>query len=503
MKKNKIILFATLLLSLTLVFAGSAFYVSATQDNDIICNGVYIDEVNVSGMTRAEAEAAVGSFVEGLRKKSVTISVQDNMVITTLGDLGYAQEVNSNIDEAFELGKSGNLIKRYKDLKDIEEGQMVFPLAFTVDESKIRDLVTVDCGAYNIAPVNATVSRSDNKFKYTDHKLGRKVEVEQTTAMIKDAILNDWNRKDLKIDAAMVDDIPVYTRDIVEKCDTILGTFTTDFSSSAEGRAANLANGAKLINNTVLYPGDVFSGYQYLTPFTVENGYHVAGAYLDGKVVDSIGGGACQVTTTLYNAVLFAELEIVERSAHSMIVSYVDLSRDAAIAGTYKDFKFKNNMDVPICIEAYTVGRKITFNIWGNETRDTANRKLEFVSVELSKTEPAKDIITKDKKQPTTYNKVTQSAHIGYKAELYKVIYEGGVEVSRVRLNKSSYAASARRVTVGTKVVIDPPKDPVVTIPPVEEPPVIEDEPLEDIQPNAIDSEFWDESWDNEGYEDE
>jgi len=75
--------------------------------------------------------------------------------------------------------------------------------------------------------------------------------------------------------------------------------------------------------------------------------------------------------------------------------------------------------------------------------------------------------------------------------------------VSRVRLNKSSYAASARRVTVGTKVVIDPPKDPVVTIPPVEEPPVIEDEPLEDIQPNAIDSEFWDESWDNEGYEDE
>ena len=106
-----------------------------------------------------------------------------------------------------------------------------------------------------------------------------------------------------------------------------------------------------------------------------KNGYYVAGAYSKGKVIDSIGGGACQVTTTLYNAVLEAELEIVERQAHSMTISYVDLSRDAAIAGTYKDLKFKNNTDVPILIEAYTKGRKITFNIWGYETRDTTIEK--------------------------------------------------------------------------------------------------------------------------------
>ena len=93
----------------------------------------------------------------------------------------------------------------------------------------------------------------------------------------------------------------------------------------------------------VLYPGDTFSAYEVVSPFTEENGYYMAGSYLNGKVVDSLGGGICQVSTTLYNAVLLAELEIVERAPHSMIVNYVEPSSDAAIAGTYKDFKFKND----------------------------------------------------------------------------------------------------------------------------------------------------------------
>lgn len=102
--------------------------------------------------------------------------------------------------------------------------------------------------------------------------------------------------------------------------------------------------------------------YETVAPFTAENGYAMAGSYLNGEVVDSMGGGICQVSTTLYNAVLRAELEVVERSPHSMTVHYVELSEDAAIAGTYKDFKFKNSTDYPIYIEGYTTSvKKITF----------------------------------------------------------------------------------------------------------------------------------------------
>jgi vancomycin resistance protein YoaR len=458
MSRKRIILSAIFLLSVSFLFAGKTAYVSAEEDDNTICKGVFIDEVDVSGMTRTQAETAATDFINGLRSKGVAITVNDNVVYSTMGDLGYTADITDTLDQAMDLGKTGNLIKRYKDLKDIENGSIVYPLTFTFDQNKIKDLVSVDVSAYNIAPVNATVSRKSGKFTYTDHVVGKKVNVEETIKLIEDAV-NSWNRQDIVIDAVVEDDMPVYTKDIVEQCDTVLGSYTTEYASSAEGRAANLANGARLINNAVIYPGEVFSAYDYLTPFTEENGYFVAGAYLKGKVIDSVGGGACQVTTTLYNAVLGAELEVVERQSHSMTISYVELSRDAAIAGTSKNFKFKNNTDVPIVIEAFTQGRKITFKIWGHETRDTKNRKIKYVTKIISETPPPKDVITEDPTQPTTYKNVTQSAHTGYKAELYKVVYENGVEVSKTLVNKSNYSAAPRYITVGTKVVKEEKKD--------------------------------------------
>ncbi len=141
-----------------------------------------------------------------------------------------------------------------------------------------------------------------------------------------------------------------------------------------------------------------------------------------------------------------------------MTISYVDLSRDSAIAGTWKDLKFKNDTDSPIVIEAHTSGRTITFNIWGDETRDTKNRTIKFETVVLDEKAPGADVVTKDKTKPLTYELTTQSAHTGYVAELYKIVYENGVEVSRTRVNKSSYNASPRYVTVGTmKPVVEKP----------------------------------------------
>lgn len=449
MSRRRNILSAIFLLSISLLL-GNAVYASAEEKDNTICKGVFIDEVDVSSMTKTEAEAAVEDFVNGLRSKGIAIMVNDNVIYTTLGDMGYTYDATDSIDQALSLGKSGNLIKRYKDLKDIEQGSVTYPLTFSFDESKIRDLVTVDLSAYNVAPVNATVTRDNGQFVYTDHVVGSKVNIDKTTQVIADAITN-WNRQDILVDAVLEEDMPKYTRENVEQCNAVIGTYTTEYRDSAAGRAANLANGARLINNAVLYPGDTFSAYEYLTPFTAENGYSVAGAYLQGKVIDSVGGGACQVTTTLYNAVLFSELDVVERQSHSMTISYVDLSRDAAIAGTYKDFKFANNTDAPILIEASTVDRKITFKIWGHETRDTSKRKVEFVSVKKSETAPPADVVTKDPTQPTTYRQVTQSAHTGYRAELYKVVYEDGIEVSRTLINKSSYSASPRYITIGTK----------------------------------------------------
>ncbi|NLJ96258.1 MAG: hypothetical protein GX321_03825 [Clostridiales bacterium] len=449
MNRRVIAYFVVIAAAISMVLFGDDVYASATEDNTIT-KGVFIDQVDVSGMTEEEAELAVKDFVNELKEKKISISVDQNAVTSSIGELGFSYTLGDTIDKAINLGTSGNLVKRYKELKDIEYGGKHYPLDFSIDENLVRELVSSEVTKYNVEPVNASVSRKSGKMIYTDHVLGKSVDVEATVGIIADKILNSWDRNDLIVDAHMEDVTPIYTRDIVEQCNTILGSFTTEYADSAEGRAANLANGARLINNTVIYPGEVFSGYEHLAPFNKQNGYYVAGAYSKGKVIDSVGGGACQVTTTLYNAALEAELEIVERQPHSMTISYVGLSRDAAIAGTYKDLKFKNNTDVPILIQAYTKGRSITFNIWGNETRDTVNRKIKFETRVLSETPPPADVIEEDPTKPITYRKVTQSAHTGYKAELYKVVYENGVEVSRTLINKSSYAPAPRYIIIGT-----------------------------------------------------
>lgn len=513
---------AVMVLSVSMALFGNVIYASAAEGNTI-AKGVFIDEVDVSGMTESEAKKAINDFVNELKHKEITIQVVEDSVTSTLGDLGYSYIPDNAIDQALALGTSGNLVKRYKDLKDIAYGGIHFPLEFSLNEQSVRELVSTDVTKFNIEPINASVSRIKGEMIYTDHVLGSSVDVEATTQILMDKVLNSWDRDHLIIDAYMEDVEPTFTRDVVEQCNTLLGSFTTEYADSAEGRAANLANGARLINNTVIYPGEVFSGYEHLAPFSKDNGYYVAGAYSKGKVIDSVGGGACQVTTTLYNAALESELEIVERKPHSMTISYVGLSRDAAIAGTYKDLKFMNNTDVPILIQAYTKGRSITFNIWGNETRDTNNRRVKFETHVLSETPAPPDVVEEDPTKPITYKKVTQSAHTGYKAELYKVVYENGIEVNRTLINKSNYTAAPRYIIIGTmepeEITEDKDKkeeavgDEAVQ----QEEGDVKEQDIDNGSPDEDDTQvdftnpdeqfpwgdFWDPDWNDEGFEDE
>ena len=210
----------------------------------------------------------------------------------------------------------------------------------------------------------------------------------------------------------------------------------------------NVSNGCSLINGTLLYPGDVFSVYETVSPFDAEHGYALAGSYENGTVVETYGGGICQVSTTLYNAVIRAELKITERYAHSMIVNYVKPSMDAAIAGTIKDLKFENNTDAPIYIEGVTGGGVITFTVYGEETR-SPNREVIFESEIVSENNPSTQI-----QGSASYNvgyvSVQQSAHVGKVARLWKIVKENGEEKSREEFNNSNYRASPKIIVVGT-----------------------------------------------------
>ena len=199
--RNKKINVFSFLVFITFVIMLSAFptfaEASGQDESERICQGVFIDEVEVSGMTKEKAQEAIDKFVKELQEKNIAIRVNDNLVKTKLVDLGYDILPNGFIDQALAIGKKGNLIKRYKEIKDIEHGGYIYTPQYKVDIRKIKGLVSEEVSSYNISPIDAKVTRTNGKFVYTDHQIGNKVEVEATSRMIEDKILNDWNRADI------------------------------------------------------------------------------------------------------------------------------------------------------------------------------------------------------------------------------------------------------------------------------------------------------------------
>lgn len=422
--------------------------VSAAAE-ETIENGVYIGDIDVSGMTIIEAKQAVLDSVELLKDKKITLNaMNDNKVDVTFGSLDVKWANEEIIDEAVSLGKEGNIVQRYKALKDLAHENKVFEVSYDIDKAKLQEIITTDCEPFNVNAQDATLKRENGAFVIEPGTTGVVIDVAGSTDAIHNFITTEWNGEDAEIDLVVATEQPRGTEEELSKVKDVLGSFTTDYSTSGKNRSGNVATGTGHVNGTLLYPGDSFSMYEAVSPFTTANGYYEAGSYLNGLVVDSLGGGICQVSTTLYNAVLKAELDVTERFNHSMIVTYVDPSADAAIAGTSKDFKFVNNLEHPIYIEGITENKKVTFTIYGVEERP-ANREVIYESKVISKTVPEGEKVVADASQPIGYVDV-QSSHTGYVAELWKIVKEDGVEVSREQVNKSTYKATPRTAAVGT-----------------------------------------------------
>ena len=420
------------------------------RQNTTIHEGVYIGNTDVSGMTQEEAAKAVEEVVNASTKANITLQcVGDHTVVVTPEELGMVWINTSVARDAVKIGEAGNVVARYKAIKDLKHENKVLPIDLEFDQNLIQTLVEEKCDGYNQEAQDVSLIRTDGAFQTTEGKSGIILDNEAAKKEIYEFLTTQWDGQDAELTLTTIVDEPKGSVEELAAVKDVIGTFTTTYKTSGSERSANIANGCRLVNATTLYPGDTFSMYDTIKPFSVENGYHMAGSYVNGLVVDSLGGGICQVSTTLYNAVLRAELEVTERNNHSMIVAYVPASADAAIAeSSGKDFKFTNNTEYPIYIEGITTpGKQITFNIYGVETRPVG-RVVSFESEILQTTNPTTENIIQTTSQPVGFAKV-QSAHIGYKARLWKIVTEDGVETDREVVNNSTYKMVPRTVTVG------------------------------------------------------
>ncbi|HKM04954.1 MAG TPA: VanW family protein [Lachnospiraceae bacterium] len=440
-----------MVLTCLLCFVFCNLTAQAKTDNDRIPRGIFIDDIELSGMTYTEAKLTVESYVSSLEETSITLSAGDDKNITvTAKDLGIYWANTEVLEQITDFGTSGNIVERYKELKDLEKENVFFKIEFSADKKAIRKLITEKCGEFNVKVKNATLSRINGEFVVEPGAVGVTINTKTSVNEIFHFIETSWNRQEATIALATNIEEPIGKEEELIRVKDVLGTYTTSYSTSSTARTANVVNACGKVSGHTVYPGEEFSTATFMVPFTPENGYYEASSYAGGRVVESVGGGICQVSSTLYNAVLLSELEVTVRYNHAMIVSYVKLSADATISeDSGLDFKFINNTEYPIYVEGYTTKeKKITFTIYGVENRPK-NRTVSYESETLSVTPPEGEIIYVDSSKPVGYIDI-QSAHTGYTAKLWKIVKVDGVEVSRTEASNSKYKMAPRSATVGT-----------------------------------------------------
>ena len=446
MKKCRKILVALCLVVFAALTTVGVYRVKA-ETSDTILDGVYVGGVNVGGMTKEEAKEAIDAYVDDIMQTTFTLTGESGSIEVTAEDMGVTSDTDAAIEEALGVGRTGNLVSRYKIVEDLKTTNYVTDMHLHVDKQATATLLYDSKSVLDIKAEDNGLTVENGVFTFVPGCEGIEVNIVDSVLLIDEFLSKEWDGSNNEIALVTEKILPRGSEEELAEVKDLLGTFYTSFSYSDPNRAQNVINGCNIINGTILYPGEEFSVSDTVGPFTPENGYAPAGTYENGKTVNSYGGGICQVSSTLYNAAIRAELEIVERFNHSMLVGYVDPSADAAIAGDYKDLKFKNNLDYPIFIEGIIDGGKFTFNIYGKETRE-AGRSVDFFSEVLSTEEPEPEYHLNAELPVGSYVK-EQGAHTAMSARLWKTVYIDGVEQSREIFNESRYVSSPLIAQIG------------------------------------------------------
>ena len=428
---------------------GSHTQAAMAAEETTIENGISIGNVNVGGMTENQAISAVEEYVDGLMDTTFTLKGETGSIQMTAEDMGVTADADTAVQEALAVGHAGSLINRYKTLQDLKKKTLVLDMHLSVNKQATAEKIYESADDLAVGAVDNGLKRVNGKFEFVKGKEGVEVDVVNSVYAINDFLAQGWDGSNNEIDLVTKTVEPRGDEKELAEITDLIGSYTTNFASSSAGRAKNVITGVSKVDGTILYPGEEFDLAKTVSPFTQENGYELAGAYQNGTVVESFGGGICQVATTLYNAVIRAELEITMRFNHSMLVHYVEPSMDAAIAEGAKDFRFVNNTEAPIYIEGYTYGGKIYFNLYGEEYR-SADRKVTYESETLETIHPTTELTADPEKAFGSMEQI-QSAHTGYKAKLWKIVTENGEQVSKEEVNNSYYQMTPNKYKVGVK----------------------------------------------------
>ena len=420
---------------------------------ELIAYGTKVIGIPIGGMTVEEATAAVDAYFQAIQAETVTVNVNGVPVTAPVASFDYQWSVGEIIEDAAKVGKSGGLVSIYRELTDTYYEKADHEIIPTVNPEAVSAFVAEQIIPMNCDPVDATITRENDAFIVTPETNGLATDQEATVNTIVAAL--SAQVPTLTVDSATTVTPPPLTEALLNSIQDPLGGYSTPILDDSPGRVTNIRTASGRIGNRLVMPGEQLSVSTTILPRTYENGYRTGTQFNNGNNEKVIGGGVCQVSTTLYGALLRAELQIDERHPHSMVIRYSDPSTDAAIANGAKDLVFTNNQETPVYIETFIKKGRLYFNIYGHETRPP-ERTVEFKSVTVSR-RTLSDRVIEDSSKPVGYRSSSGSHHDEVVSYLDKIVKINGEEVSRERVSYDSYEGSRVTTVVGTKQVAPPP----------------------------------------------
>lgn len=514
-KRRKKILYCVIPISvlMVLLILLSTVFALININSTKIMQGVSIQGIDVSNLSKEEAMQKLSYIVGEHLSKQILVKHLDFEGVFLPEQFEASFDLNSAIESAYSLGRSGNIFENNYAILDAMLGTKNIPIAVTYDDSLLTSIIAEVNTLLPDRMVNPDYYINDNNcLIITSGKDGSVI----NEALFKSEILsllsdleNSEPTMEVPVDNVFSQDIdmeaiyrniyksPVdayYTTnpyvvypssngiDFAISMDEAknliashqeeysiplkvlypnvttnqigddafpdqLSKFSTSFSSSNYSRSTNISLAAQKLNGVVIMPGETFSYNQTVGQRTKAAGFKEAPAYLNGQVVQEVGGGICQVSSTLYNAVLYSNLEIVERYNHGFKPSYVKPGLDATVSWGGPDFKFKNNRNYPIRIKTDTSGKVLKIYIYGLKTDNDYTVKLDAQYVSNV---PYKTIYQKDSSLASGESKVIQNGSNGCKTATYKYLYDSnGTLVSSECISRDTYNPHNQIVAVG------------------------------------------------------
>ena len=361
-KKNITIL---LILCIAIILLSSNILKTVSNYENKTFPGTLIYEYDLSSLEKEEFLIELNKIEKNINKNKIKVNIDNKTYDIQLNNLISKYNNDKLFEDIIKKQKEKNIISRY--LSIITKKNVNYNLYVQIDENTFKTFNEEISQDINIECIEPKVIINDKKISYNDGVDGLKLDEESLSNDIKE-YLNSKNllKENIIINGKLIKDTPKISLDDLKLINQKISTYTTTYVSG-NARGSNVENAANKIDDLLLMPGEEFSYENSVGPVIESNGYKYAPVISGGKLVNGIGGGVCQVSSTLYNTQLNAGILPTERRNHSKAVSYVPRGLDATLASGSIDYKFKNTYEYPLVINTKSENGKLTIEIWSNK----------------------------------------------------------------------------------------------------------------------------------------